>query len=88
MNLQEVNLLENGRYCNMRLKIGHGCEERHRKESYVVFIPKKYSHFALALLKNNKMNKMIYFRNLKKYFNSFLFTSYFPVDLNFFQINH
>ena len=34
---------------NMHFKIGHGREERHRKESYVVFIPKKYSHFALAL---------------------------------------
>ena len=34
---------------NMHLKIGHGHEEKHKKESYVVFIPKKYSHFALAL---------------------------------------
>ena len=42
----------------MHLKIGHVREERHRKESYVVFIPKKYSHFALALWeKNKKMNK-------------------------------
>ena len=38
-------------HCNMHLKIGHGREERNRKESYVVFIPKKYSHFALALWK-------------------------------------
>ena len=36
-------------HCNMHLKIRYGREERHRKESYVVFIPKKYSHFALAL---------------------------------------
>ena len=72
MNLQEANLLENGCYhCNMHLKIGHGREERHRKESYVVMflIPKKYSHFALALWKKNniKMNKcMPYFKKLKK----------------------
>ena len=33
----------------MHLKIGNGHEERHRKESYVVFIPKKLSYFALAV---------------------------------------
>ena len=68
VNLQEANLLENGCYhCNMHLKIGHGCEERHRKESYVVFYPQKYSHFALVLWKINKykMNKMAYFSYLK-----------------------
>ena len=55
VNLQEVNLLQNGCYhCIMHLKIGHGHEERHRKESYVVFIPKKYSNVALALWKNDK----------------------------------
>ena len=37
-------------------KIGHGHEERHRKESYVVFIPKKYSHFALAQLEKDEQN--------------------------------
>ena len=34
----------------MCLKIGHGREERYRKESYVVFILKKYSHFAQKVL--------------------------------------
>ena len=52
MHLEEANLLENGCHrCNMRLKIGHGREEgheeRHNRERYVVFIPIKYSHFAL-----------------------------------------
>ena len=57
MNLQEAKLLENGCYhCNMHLKIGHGREERHRKESYVAFIPKKYSHFALVLWEKNNNN--------------------------------
>ena len=71
-------------HCNTHLKVGHGHEERHRKKSYVVFIPKKYSHFALysPVGKNNKMNKMSE-KNLKV----LLFTSYFPVDPNFFQIN-
>ena len=32
------------------------------------------------------IQKMAYFRNFKKYFYSFLLTSYFPVDLNFFKI--
>ena len=93
MNLQEANLLENGCYhYNMHLKIGHVREERHRKESYVVFIPKKYSHFALALWekKNNKMNKkwlkMADFSSLKKYFYQVLLTSSLLVDLNL-QIN-
>ena len=63
VNLQEANLLENECYhCNIHLKIG---EERHRKESYVVFIPKKFSHFAPALWKKNKMNKMAHFSYLK-----------------------
>ena len=49
----------------MHLKINHAHEERHRKESYIVFIPKKYSYFALALWekinkKNKKMNKMAF----------------------------
>ena len=39
------------------LKIGHGHEERHKKENCVVFIPKKYSHFALALWNNTKKVK-------------------------------
>ena len=34
----------------MHLKIGHGHEKRHRKESYVVFIPKKYSHFEKIII--------------------------------------
>ena len=59
-----------------------------RKESYVVFIPKVLTFCSSLVEKNKKkMNKMAYFRNLKKYFYSFLLTSYFPVDLNFFQIN-
>ena len=57
----------------MNLKIGHGCEERHRKESYVVLSPKStYAHFALALQENNNdkknMNKIANFSSLKKYF--------------------
>ena len=40
----------------MHLEIGHGHEERHRKESYVVFIPKKYSHFA-AVEKNTEVDE-------------------------------
>ena len=51
MNLQEANL----RYhCNMHLKIGHGREERHRKENYIVFIPKKLRTHILPGEKNNK----------------------------------
>ena len=47
VNLQEANLLENGcHHCNMHLEIGHGCVERHRKESYAVFIPKKVLTFC------------------------------------------
>ena len=43
VNLQEAKLLENGCYhCNMHLKIGHGREELHRKESY----PKKVLTFC------------------------------------------
>ena len=75
----------------MHLKIGHEREERHRKESYVVFISKKYSHFALALWeKNNEMNKLAEngrFQFFKKYFCQVLLTSSLLVDLNFSQIN-
>ena len=41
----------------MHLKIGHGHEERHRKESYVVLSPKKYPRFALALWEKNYATK-------------------------------
>ena len=38
--LQEANLLANGCYhCHMHLKVGHGHEERQRKESYGIFSP-------------------------------------------------
>ena len=42
-------------FLQIRSHIGHGLEERPRKERYVVFIP---LHFALVLWKNNKMNEM------------------------------
>ena len=32
----------------MHLQIGHGHEERHRKESYIVYIPQKYSYFVIG----------------------------------------
>ena len=57
-------------------KIGRGCEERHRKESYVVFISKKYSHLNCSSpVDNNKMNKMAYFSYLKSTFIDFIFSS-------------
>ena len=57
----------------MHFKIGHGHEERHRKESYVLFTPKKYSHFAQQ---NDK------FSSLKKYFYQVFLTSSLLVGLN------
>ena len=36
----------------MHLKVGHGHEERIDMKGYVVFIPKKYSEFAVGLWKN------------------------------------
>ena len=45
-------LLENGCYhCKLHLKIGHGREERHRKESHVIFIPKKVLTFCSSPVK-------------------------------------
>ena len=74
VSLQEANLLENGCYdcyhCNMHLKIGHGHEERHRKENYVVLIPQKVLTICSSPVEKNnkKMNKMAYFSYLKSTF--------------------
>ena len=74
----------------MHLKIGHGHEGRHRKESYVVFIPKKYSHFALTRGKKFKMNKMAQngrFQFFKKVLLSSPFDFIFASGPKLFQIN-
>ena len=62
VNLQEANLLENGCYhCNMYLKIGHGHEERQRKESYVVLSPKSTHILLYILVEKNKSAIIGYF---------------------------
>ena len=49
LHVQEAKLLENGCYHrNMHLKMGHGREEKPRKECYVVFILKKYPHLGVT----------------------------------------
>ena len=97
MNLQEANLLVNGYYhCHMHLKVGHGHEERHRKESYVVCFSNKCLHFALVQWKKNnnnkkkkKMNKMAQndrFHLFKNTLSGPFDSIYLLVDLRNFQI--
>ena len=77
----------------MHLQIGHGHEERHRKESYCSFYPQEVLKFCSSPVrkKNNKnMNKMAQNRKLQfftKVLYQVLLTSSLLVDQNFFQIN-